>query len=73
MEKIISALQAKKTSRYSINELDTMIKDACAENRTSIKINVMLVNNDQVKILKEAGYSLDHTKGMLEISWHYAG
>ena len=72
MEGIIRALEAKETSNYSTSKLNAMIKGACSDNKTRIKVDVMLVNDNQVKLLKAAGYDLYNTHGMLEISWEYA-
>ena len=66
------AIELKQEHMYSDTRLAIEIQDAANDKKTKAYVNVDLVADNQIKKLKELGYSLYNTGSRLEISWEYA-
>ena len=69
---IRKASEVLEEQMYSDTRLAIEIQDAANDKKTKAYVNVDLVADNQIKKLKELGYSLYNTGGRLEISWEYA-
>jgi len=66
------ASEVKKEQMYSDTRLAIVIADAANDKKCRAYVNIELVDPEQIKMLKAAGYSLYNSGGRLEISWEYA-
>ena len=66
------ASEVKKEQMYSDTRLAIVIADAANEKRCKAYVNIELVEPEQIRTLKDNGYSLYNSGGRLEISWEYA-
>ena len=70
--KIRKASDVLQEQMYSDTRLAIVIADAANEKRCKAYVNIELVEPEQIRMLKDAGYSLYNSGGRLEISWEYA-
>ena len=69
---IRKAIEVKQEQMYSDTRLAIEIQDAANEKRCKAYVNIELVEPEQIRMLKDNGYSLYNSGGRLEISWEYA-